>query len=119
MKYSDIKYYIPVNDTDTTTVAILAKSILKNGWQGCPILTWGENLVTGSHRLEALKSLENDGYDIDSLGEIAEDVTDLIDDVLATFEMENGYMPDIDYQDIGWIFEGTWVETYKKQIAEW
>lgn len=119
MQYSDIKYYRPINDTDNNTVDILAKSIAENGWQGCPILTWGENLVTGSHRLEALKKLENAGFDVDGLGDVAEDVSDLIDKALTKFEAENGYIPDIDYQDIGWIFKGTWVEDYKAEITEW
>lgn len=118
MTYNDIKYAIPVNDVDYMAVDELATSIKLNGWQGCPILVWGDNLVTGSHRQAALKKLADEGFDIDSL-DVAEDVTDLIEAALNNYEAEHGYIPDIDYQDIGWLFAGTWVEEYKDEIAEW
>lgn len=119
MTYNDIKYAIPLNDVDCEAVEELTTSIKLNGWQGCPILVWGNNLVTGSHRLATLKKLENDGYDTEALGDVAEDVTDLIDAALSKYEAEHGYIPDIDYQDIGWLFADTWVEAYKDEIAEW
>ena len=119
MKYDDICCYAPINDTEEEKVAQIAESIKKNGCAGCPILVCGGALLTGSHRLAALKSLENDeSVDLSKM-EVAEDVTEIVENALKKFEAENGYIPDIDYSDIGWMFSGTWVEQYKDEIAEW
>jgi len=74
--------------------------------------------LTGSHRLEALKFLDDEGFDLDSM-ECAEDVTDIIEEAMSRFEEENGYLPDIQFDNIGWLLEGSWVEQYKGEIAEW
>jgi len=50
---------------------------------------------------------------------VAEDVTEIVDTAIQKFEEENGYTPDIQYDNIGWIFEGTWVEQYRDEIEEW
>ncbi len=118
MKAYEILGYEPVNSTKSDKVNDIAESIKNNGWIGCPILTWGNTLVTGSHRLAALNKLDNEGIDISNL-DCAVDVTELIDEAIAKFEKENEYIPDIDYSSIGWLFEGTWVEKYKNEIAEW
>lgn len=78
--YQDIKYLSPVNSTDPDKVNTLVQSILTNGWQGDPILFCNLGLVTGSHRLAALKQIEqtDDTHDILFDDIIAEDVTDQI-----------------------------------------
>ncbi len=118
MTFNDIKYCNPINDIDPAYVEELAQLIKTKGWLGCPMLVYGDNLLTGSHRLAALKKLYNDGVDIDDL-EVAEDITDIVEDKLAKFENDHGYIPDIDYQNIGWLLDDTWVEQYRDEIAEW
>lgn len=117
--YEDIKSFYTVNDTRAEQVEAIAQSIKENGWQGAPILTYGDyRLITGSHRLEALEAL----YDDEEVGnglfsaDIAEDVTDLVDAYLAKNDID---FDDIDFADLGGIFAGTWVEEYANEIEEW
>ena len=124
MKFSEIEYFAPINEVDENKVNEIAESIKANGFIGCPILICGESLITGSHRLTALKQLaeqeDNDEFFIGVRDLIvAADVTDLVEEAMRRFEEENGYTPDIQYDDIGWIFKGTWVEQYKSEIEEW
>jgi hypothetical protein len=125
MRFSEIEYFAPINEVDENKVNEIAESIKANGYVGCPILICGESLVTGSHRLTALKQLaeQEDNDEIDYIGVrdmlVAADVSDIVDEAMRKFEEENGYTPDIQYDDIGWIFEGTWVERYKSEIEEW
>lgn len=117
MTYDDIKYFVPVNSTDAAKVDELVKDMLENGWRGAPILTAGEELITGSHRLAALKKI-NDMWLEDELKEcpavLSEEVAEDVSDILEEKEIDT-----IDYSDIGSIFAGTWVEQYKDEIVEW
>lgn len=117
MTYEDIKYFVPVNSTDADKVDDLVKDMLENGWRGAPILTAGEELITGSHRLAALKKI-NDMWLEDELQEcpvvLSEEVAEDVSDILEEKEIDT-----IDYADIGSIFAGTWVEQYKEGIVEW
>lgn len=111
---SEIMYYTPINKTDPRKVSEIIDSITANGWHGSPILvsTSHGRLITGSHRLEALKSLD---FDPDDLGDVAEDVDDIID---KWCEDNDSTIDDIDHSDLAQIFRGTWVEQYKDEI-EW
>ena len=82
MKFDEISCYATVNATDGAKVAELAESMKENGWKGAPILVCNMGLVTGSHRLAALKAIDSDAeYDGEVLYEdVAEDVTDEIND---------------------------------------
>ena len=60
----------------------------------------------------------DEGYDVENL-DVSEDVTGIVENAILDFEEENGYSPDIDFSDIGWMFAGTWVEEYKDEINEW
>mgnify|MGYP000199394710 FL=1 len=51
--------------------------------------------------------------------DVAEDVTEIIENAISVFEEENGYIPDIDFSNIGWLLKGSWVEAYKDEIEEW
>ena len=115
MKASEIMYYAPVNNTDFDKVAEIAKSISENGWNGAPILVSASHgvLITGSHRIAAIKELD---FDPDELGDIAEDVDDIID---AWCEENEAIIDDIDFGNLSPVFAGTWVEQYKDEIAEW
>lgn len=43
----------------------IRKSLEENGWQGVPLVKWGdEYLITGSHRYAAAKSLDWFDYEI-------------------------------------------------------
>lgn len=118
MTYRQIKSYNLINDVNADKVNQLAESIRQNGFTGCPILVYGEQLLTGSHRLAALKALEEDGEDVDDM-EAAEDVTDIIEGNIQRLEEEQGWTPDLDYGNIGWMLKGSWVEEYKNEITEW
>jgi ParB-like chromosome segregation protein Spo0J len=120
MSFREIEYFAPINEVDQNKVNEIAESIKVNGFKGCPILVCGESLITGSHRLTALKQLaeQEDNDEIDYIGVrdliVAADVTDLVEKALS----EN---PDreLDTSDIGWVFEGTWVEKFRDEIEEW
>ena len=117
MKAHEIMFCFPINSTDPEKVSQIANSIKKNGWVGAPILVCLDHncLVTGSHRLAALEMLAGDGFDIDSLGDIAEPVDDLID---KWCEENDTTIDDIRYDYLSEVFAGTWVEQYKNDIAE-
>lgn len=127
MTYDDIRCFALINDTDSDRVEELATSMIENGWQGCPILVCGEGLLTGSHRLAALhyiaEMLNNDEITDEQAAvlnqDIAEDVTEIVEEHMAAFEEREGCTPDIDFQNIGWLLEGSWVEEYKNEITEW
>lgn len=119
MTYNQIRGYSKINETDENKVNELVKSMLENGWQGCPILVYGNELLTGSHRLEALRKIEDmlNNDEIESAAvldeDIAEDVTEIIERNMAAFEEENGWAQDIRLNDIGWMLKDSWVEEYK------
>ena len=125
MRFREIECFEPINEVDQNKVDEIKESIKANGFIGCPILICGESLITGSHRLTALKQLaeQEDNDEIDYIGVrdliVAADVTDLVDEAMRKFEEENGYTIDIQFDNIGWMFEGTWVERYKSEIEEW
>lgn len=118
--YYEISLFPLINEVETEKVENIITSIKENGWQGLPILIYGDNLLTGSHRLQALKILEEQDECLDVLDEeIAYDVTDIVEDNLQKYEDENGFMPEIDFSDIGWLLQGSWLEEYKNEIIEW
>jgi len=53
MRYDTISNYSPINEVSPDKVDKLVESMLERGWVGCPILVYGESLITGSHRLAA------------------------------------------------------------------
>ena len=118
MKFDEISCYATVNATDGAKVAELAESMKENGWKGAPILVCNMGLVTGSHRLAALKALDSDAeYDGEVLYEdVAEDVTDEINDYC---EREGIGFEEIQFDNLRDVFAGTWVEEYKDEIVEW
>lgn len=118
MTFGEISCMSAINDVNEEKVNNIAQSIKEKGWVGCPILVANDQLITGSHRLAALKQLEDEGEYIGDM-DVAEDVTDIVEAVFSRYEEENGWVPELDYQNIGWIFEGTWVEQYKNEIEEW
>ena len=121
MRFKEIQCFEPLNEVDENKVNEIAESIKANGFIGCPILIIGDDLLTGSHRLTALRKLaedENIDIDIENMF-VAEDVTEIVGEALRKFEEENGYAREIDLNNIGWLFEGTWVEEYKDEIEEW
>ena len=82
MKAIRILGFEPVNPAwDIGKVESLIENIKNNGWQGCPILTYGNILITGSHRQAALRQLFAEGENIDY--DCAEDVTDIINQKLS------------------------------------
>ena len=93
-----------------------------------PILTWYDTLVTGSHRLAALKRLremrddamweDSDDPLVDKIGaildddNIALDVTDIIEE-----GVEEGKEVDTHY--LRKIFAGTEIEVWQDELDEW
>ena len=114
MKFDEISCYATVNATDGAKVAELAESMKENGWKGAPILVCNMGLVTGSHRLAALKAIDSDAeYDGEVLYEdVAEDVTDEINDYC---EREGIGFEEIQFDNLRDVFAGTWVEEYKDE----
>lgn len=118
MKTAEILYYAEINNTDAEKVNEIIESIRNNGWQGAPILVMESSrmLITGSHRLAALKVLDDECFDLDSLGDVAEPVDDIIN---SWCEDNDTCIDDIRYDCLSSVFSGTWVEQYKDEIAEW
>lgn len=118
MTANEILYYSEINATNPDHVAEIAESIRENGWRGAPILVveCQGMLITGSHRLAALKALNNEWFDLDSLGDVAEPVDDLVN---AWCEENNACIDDIPFDCLSDVFFGTWVEQYKDEIVEW
>lgn len=115
--YFDIKSLPLVNEVDEKKVSEIKESILKNGWKGAPILYTNLGLVTGSHRLAALREIEETGEDDDVLFEdVAEDVTEIIDEYCSSHDT---YWDELDFSSLRDIFSGTWVEEYADSIDEW
>ena len=112
MTLDDIMEFDTINDIEESKVNEIAKNIEANGFVGAPILVWADHaqLVTGSHRLAALKKLyEEDKFDADT--EVAESV----DDILSSVDMSVMF----EYDSLGQYFEGTRIEAYKDEIEEW
>ena len=120
MKARDIISYNTINETDSARVNELKASIMEHGWQGAPILVseTHNRLITGSHRLAALKDIYDNewDFDLDSLGDVAEPVDDLIE---AWCEENDCTIDDIPVDYLSAVFAGTWVEKYKDEITEW
>ena len=115
--YEEIKCLPLVNDVDEKKVSEIKESILKNRWQGAPILYTNMGLVTGSHRLAAIREIEETEEDDSILDEdIAEDVTDIVNDFCEKHDMT---WDELDFSSLRDIFTGTWVEDYKDEIREW
>ena len=116
MKAIEIIRYNLINGTETEKVNNLVKSIESNGWTGMPILVneETEELVTGSHRLAALKII----YDKYNAGEYDDDaaIEELLNDVDVA---EVGYFDGIEYDNLRQVFSGTWVEQYAAEMVEW
>jgi len=50
----------PLHDvTDRAKVASLAADMAERGWQGPPLVVDGENALTGTHRIAAVRALRN------------------------------------------------------------
>lgn len=135
MNYYDIQCLAQINEVDGDKVDELVTSMLENGWQGAPILAIPDSmLVTGSHRIAALRTiwdryntgeyednevLEAKAAELLNNDDIAYDVTDLVEDAFQSYRELNDEEPEFDFDEIGWIFEGTEVEKWKSEIAEW
>lgn len=137
MNYSDIKYFKTINDTSVEIVSSLADSMISCGWQGCPIILFYDNLLTGSHRLEALREVERrwksgklDDYPnvltetvaVDLTNEICEHLSVRGINILAPnlfVDSHDGLTCELSYDDIGWLLSGTSVDKYKSEIKEW
>ena len=119
MKFSEIYGMYPINAIDPQKVDQIAESIKNYGWKGCPILIYNDQLLTGSHRLAALKKLDDEGEDVLDMG-VAEDVTDIVNQNIDARIARDGGAPDIDYSAIGWLLAGSWIEkNFKQEIKEW
>ena len=116
-----IRGLVTVNDVEENKVEEIAKSIRENGWQGAPIIYAGETLITGSHRYAALDKLYNDADFEDEHGvfeneNVMFDAEEIIEAYLKENEMD---FDEIDFSYLGEVFEGTEVDRWKSEIAEW
>jgi hypothetical protein len=124
--YQAIKCFNGINDVDSEKVQNLVNSILVNGWKGAPILyIEDQGIVTGSHRLAALKTLqalqdEADGESFDRIYDALEsaqtlDVTDIVN---AWCEENDATFQEFPFDSLGLVFAGTVVEQYAEEL-EW
>ena len=126
--FEEATVFAKINNIDDGTVQELIGSILTNGWQGAPILYHNSiGLITGSHRVEALKRIE-EMYDNEELTPEQEAIAEKIDkegnyylDVTYIIDewMEENPEESWEYDSIGKLFEGTEVEKWKDEIEEW
>ena len=73
MTYEEIEgRYCPINKVEESHVLEIMESMRKNGYVGCPILIYGDRLLTGSHRLVALERLAEENDEVHDW-EVAED----------------------------------------------
>lgn len=126
LKFDDIKDYDPINNLEEDKAQIIFNSILNEGWKEefGPILIYEDKLLTGTHRLQALKSL----YEVqpqhtvfqqeiiwDMTGEIHRHIDEEPEDDL----IEKSYDIDDFSCGLGEYLQGTPVEKFKKYIKEW
>ena len=52
---------------DPAKVEKLVESIKQNGWQGPPLVAWGDQLITGTHRYAAWRELDRFDYDLPTI----------------------------------------------------
>jgi len=110
---------VVINPIDNKKVEKIKESLIKNGFDSKnPILIYDdlgdEKLITGSHRMKAIKELSEEGYDIDI------PIIDVSNEVDNFFEKNNSGWEDIDYSNLRHIFEGTPIEKYKGYLeSEW
>ncbi|MDU6347593.1 MAG: ParB N-terminal domain-containing protein [Clostridium sp.] len=106
-----------INAVDEEKVNDLMESIRVKGYVGAPLFVHAgiNQLVTGSHRLEALKRLAEENEDLYDT-EVAIDVSEMVDEALTR---DGRTYAEIDYSDIGWMFEGTELEQFESETEEW
>lgn len=119
-----------INATDENKVKAIAMSMLEKGFVGCPILVNVSDyeLITGSHRREALVYLNNMSYTCDD-EEICDKIEEILNDdncgedvseIVEEWKNDsiNAYV-DFPYDSLEQVFEGTWVEQYADELPEW
>lgn len=119
MTYMQISCYATPNSTDRKHVDEIARSILKHGWDGAPILVDSVQgiCLTGSHRMAALQHLADDtDMDVDDMT-VALDVHDILEDWYDSQDPDD--VDELPLDNLGAIFAGTEVEEYKDQLPEW
>lgn len=119
MTYMQISCYATPNSTDRKHVDEIARSILRHGWDGAPILVDSVQGVclTGSHRMAALQHLAADSdMDVDDMT-VALDVHDILEDWYDSQDPDD--VDELPLDNLRAIFAGTEVEEYKDQLPEW
>lgn len=119
MTYMQISCYATPNSTDRKHVDEIARSILRHGWDGAPILVDSVQGVclTGSHRMAALQHLADDSdMDVDDMT-VALDVHDILEDWYDSQDPDD--VDELPLDNLRAIFAGTEVEEYKDQLPEW
>ena len=107
MRISEIWYYATVNETDPKKVEKIKSSIIKNGWNGTPILVHSVQceVINGCHRLAALRQL----FEEDEMDDI--EVAEAVDEIIDRYCEENDITMD-EIRHIEDVFEGTEFENY-------
>lgn len=121
MTYYEISCLTPINDVDEDKVNTLVASMLENGWQGCPILVWGDQPLTGSHlhRRPFAKSRKwltqmRSRCPRSSPRMWPKMSARLPRRIYNKFAEENGWEKDIDFADIGWLLAGSWAGSVQR-----
>lgn len=124
--------FAPVNDVDAGKAAEIAANIKANGWVGAPVLVMASmaQMITGSHRLAALRAIEAEyddaifGGDDDAADRLSAilnaDVAVEVDDIVNGYcEAEDETIDSLPYDNLSLIFAGTEIEQYALEIREW
>ena len=122
--YDKISGFSEINNVDENKVNQLINSMLGQGWQGAPILYCDLGLVTGSHRIAALKKIEemyiNDDLTLEESRVLDEvKIINVMDEINDYCEKTGYTWNGIDFSGLGEVFEETYIEQYKNEIVEW
>lgn len=126
LKFNDIKDYDPINNLESDKAQRIFSSILNGGWkeQFGPILVYEDRLLTGTHRLQALKTL----YEVQPqhavfqqviAWDMTEEIHQHIDEEPEDDFLEKSYVIDDFSCGLGEYLQGTQVEKFKEYIKEW
>ncbi len=126
LKFEDIKDFDYINDPENDVAKDIFESIINYGWkeESGPILVYQGRLLTGTHRLYALKELfkhnpEHYVFQQYIAWDMTEEIHKRIDDEPEDELLEKSYEIFDFSEGLGKYLEGTPVEKYKEHIREW
>lgn len=120
LTFKQIEGFTPLDPwAEPQSIDELVNAIVDSaGYNLCPILVWEDNIICGYDKFVALQTIHQSGINVKDWV-VAANVTDIVNHKLLEYESEEGYIPDLDFDNVGWLFKDTWVESFKDDIKEW